>query len=243
MTQASAAVGVVTRAGYCSADVLRALIFDLDGTLYENAPLRRAMLYRLLQAHVADPLEGFRVLRALQSYREAQELLRKDSAGFGDIAAAQLRLASQLTQVGERKLALWVTRWMEQEPLPLLSTFMRKGTVELLQNAKRAGLQLAVCSDYPAREKLAAMGIERFFDAIVTARDPGIQRLKPHPIGLQEALRRLRVRNSEAIYIGDRPDVDGEAASRAGVQTFILRSGRGFRELCELLMPSACPAP
>jgi phosphoglycolate phosphatase-like HAD superfamily hydrolase len=57
----------------------------------------------------------------------------------------------------------------------------------------------------------------------VTAQDPEVQRFKPHPRGLEVTLGRLGVSKREAIYIGDRADVDGEAAGRAGVRCVIVR--------------------
>ena len=217
-------------------DNLKALIFDVDGTLYEQAPVRRTMLYRILRANLTSPMQGMATLQALRSYRKAQEELRRSPSGSGEIASAQLILASRATGMSPEVIASHAARWMEEEPLSLLATWMRKGTLALLQAARRSGLKLAVCSDYPADRKLAAMGIAGLFDVVVTAQDPDVQRLKPDPHGLEVTLRRLAVTSSEAVYIGDRPDVDGQAASRAGMRHFIVGRGQGFGELSKLLI-------
>lgn len=196
--------------------------------------MRRAMLYRILRTNLASPLQGVVTLQALCSYRKAHEKLRNAPADSGGIASAQLLLASKAVGVSPEIIASFVARWMEQEPLTVLAASMRKGTAELLQAARRSGLRLAVCSDYPADRKLAAMGIASFFDVVVTAQDPEVQRLKPDPRGLEVTLQRLGVPNNEAIYIGDRADVDAVAASRAGIQHFILRGGQNFNELSKL---------
>jgi len=198
--------------------------------------VRRAMLYRILRTNLASPVQGLVTLKALHSYRKAHEKLRDATIESGEIAGAQLLLASRAAGMSPEVIASCVACWMEQEPLSLLATSMRKGTVGLLQAAKRSGVKLAVCSDYPAHGKLTAMGIASFFDVVVTAQDPEVQRLKPDPRGLEVALQRLAVRNDEAVYIGDRADVDGEAASRAGIQHFILRAGQSFGELSKLLI-------
>ena len=217
-------------------DRLKAIIFDVDGTLYEQAPVRRAMLYRILRANLTSPRQGMVTLQALRSYRKAHEELRHSPPDSGEIASAQLLLASKRAGLSPEIVASYVTRWMEEEPLSLLATWMRKGTLALLQGAKRSGLKLAVFSDYPADRKLAAMGIARFFDVVVTAQDPEVQRLKPDPRGLEVTLQRLGVRSNQAFYIGDRADVDGEAASRAGIQHFILHGNQDFSELSQLLV-------
>jgi len=219
-----------------SGRVLKALIFDVDGTLYKQAPARRAMLYRILRANLTSPAQGLVTLKALYSYRKAHEKLRNAPPDSGEIAAAQLLLASEASGMSPEIIASCVARWMEQEPLSLLATSMRTGTLGLLQAARRSGLRLAVCSDYPADQKLAAMGIAAFFDVVVTAQDPEVQRLKPDPRGLEVTLQRLAIRKNEAVYIGDRADVDAVAASRAGIQYFILRGGDNFSELLKLLI-------
>jgi HAD superfamily hydrolase (TIGR01549 family) len=215
---------------------LKAIIFDLDGTLYEQSPVRRAMLYRILRANLTSPRQGMITLQALRSYRKAHEELRHLPPNSGEIARAQLILASKRAGLSPEILGSYVTRWMEEEPLSLLATWMRKGTLALLQGAKRSGLKLAVFSDYPADRKLAVMGIAGFFDVVVTAQDPEVQRLKPDPRGLEVTLQRLGVRSNEAVYIGDRADVDGEAASQAGIKHFILHGNQDFSELSQLLV-------
>ncbi len=221
-----------------SSGQLKALIFDVDGTLYEQAPVRRAMLCRILLANLATPMQGIATLQAIRSYRKAHEELRHSSSDSDEIANTQLLLASKAGGMSPEIIASYVARWMEKEPLSLLATWMRNGTVGLLQAARRSGLNLAVCSDYPADRKLMAMGIAGFFDVVVTAQDPEVQRLKPDPTGLRVTLQRLAVRSDEALYIGDRADVDGEAADRAGMRRVILRSGQDFSELSKLVQPS-----
>ena len=72
----------------------KAVIFDLDGTLYRPETLRRAMLLRLLHAHAVRPLRGLRTARVLRAYRNAQEHLRNAAialirlAGWQNVAAA-----------------------------------------------------------------------------------------------------------------------------------------------------------
>ena len=45
----------------------KALLFDVDGTLYHQAPLRRAMSVRLLRHGIVRPLQGWRTLRTLSA--------------------------------------------------------------------------------------------------------------------------------------------------------------------------------
>src|SRR4051794_27917870 len=90
---------------------LKAIVFDVDGTLYRQSPLRRAMALRLLYAHAVRPLEGLRTFRVLSAYRKAQEHLR-DGGVSADLAEAQLRFACERTKAERSFVAACVERWM-----------------------------------------------------------------------------------------------------------------------------------
>lgn len=208
-------------------DTLKALVFDVDGTLYRQSSVRLAMARRLLWACLARPREGASTLRALRAYRRAQELLRNSNNGSADdLAHRQVALAADIAREDPGFVAACVARWMEQRPLDLLARARRPGLLEFLEAAKRRRLRLAVFSDYPARAKLEALGIDRLFDVVVSAQDPDVQEFKPSPRGLHLTLARLGVSHRETIYVGDRADVDVRAASRAGMACVII-GGRG----------------
>jgi len=227
---------------------LKVVVFDVDGTLYRQAPLRRAMLVRLLRSYALRPVEGWRTLRALSAYRHAQEALRTEACT--NVADAQLARACGRTNLNRDSVLRCVERWMDQEPLPLLRRFRHEGLVEFLEASRAQGLRLAVLSDYPAAAKLRALGIDEYFDVVLCAQSPEIGVFKPHPRGLQVALRRLGVGPQECLYVGDRADVDGAAADAAGIKSVIVTrsssrsSARhtvvpGYRQLQALLFAGA----
>jgi FMN phosphatase YigB (HAD superfamily) len=232
------------------AERLTSLVFDVDGTLYRQKALRRAMLLLLLREAVARPASSVTIFRALRAYRHAQELLRGAEVE-GTLAAAQLRLASERAGQPEHILAPIVARWMEQEPLPLLDRFVDPALRTLLAEARSRGLRLGIFSDYPAVAKLAAMRLSEFFDVVVSAQDLAVNRFKPHPLGLLETLRRLGVDPAGALYVGDRHDVDASIARAAGVSCVIVgrRSDADvgavtvsdYGQLHSMLFPSARP--
>lgn len=200
---------------------LTTLVFDVDGTLYRQGGLRRAMLRKLVVHALSDPRTGVATFRALRAYRHAQELLREGPIE-GDLAAAQFRLASERSGQARDAVESIVARWMDEEPLALLERFIDPALRALLTAARTRGMRLGVLSDYPAAAKLRAMKLDEFFDVVVTAQDPSVNRFKPHPSGLLEALRRLGARPDEALYVGDRRDVDGPVAAAAGASCVIV---------------------
>jgi FMN phosphatase YigB (HAD superfamily) len=200
----------------------RAVVFDVDGTLYHQAPLRREMARQLIIAHALHPLRGRRVMRALSAYRHAQEDLRHASGA--DLATQQLELASSNSGIPAPEVQMLVERWMEATPLGVLSRFARAGLRPSLERLRSNGARLAVLSDYPAEPKLRALGIHDLFDVVLCAQDPAVGVFKPHPRGIETAIERLGVSSADAVYVGDRPDVDAAAARAARVACVIIGS-------------------
>ena len=76
---------------------------------------------------------------------------------------------------------------------------------------------MGVYSDYPAEQKLAAMGVAVFMDLILYSGEPAVDVLKPHPKGFKLAAERLQLKPEEILYVGDRPEVDAAGAKAAGM--------------------------
>src|SRR6058998_1694512 len=130
---------------------LKAIVMDVDGTLYAQTPVRVGIVWRLLKAHITRPIEGAATLRVLRAYRRAQEMLRfSHECGRSDLATAQVLLAAQLTSVSSAFVAMCVARWMDQEPLDLIARARRPGLLSVLHGLKGRHIRVAALSDYPA---------------------------------------------------------------------------------------------
>lgn len=222
------------------ADV-RAILLDVDGTLYDQRRLRRAMLGRLLRFTAGSPRAGTRVLRALRAYRHAQERLRlapPDGDVIVDVAAAQLADAAARSGVPDVEVRAAVARWMDDAPLDLLARVARPGLAAFLRAAAERGVPVGVVSDYPAAAKLRALGVAELVRCVVCAQDADVGCFKPHPRGLLAGARRLGVPPEAVLYVGDRAGVDGAAARAAGMRCVIVgpeaRGAGGPADFAEL---------
>ena len=211
------------------ADPPKAIVFDVDGTLYRQGPVRRAMLGRIVRAHVTQPRLGIRTARVLSAYRHAQAQLRASGTPSADLGALQIGLAADCTHTAPGFVAACVARWMDKEPLDLVARFAYPGLTELLDRCRAQGIRLGILSDYPAEAKVAALGIRESFDVVVTAQAPDVGVFKPQVRGLLRVLDRLGASPSESLYVGDRPEVDGAIAVAIGMACVILTSRRGQR--------------
>jgi FMN phosphatase YigB (HAD superfamily) len=207
-----------------SGNSLLAAILDVDGTLYRQGVVRMRMAAALVRQLVTDPREGARVLRTLRAYRLAQERLRFcEERG---LASRQLEMAAEWTGYGVGWVRSTVKSWMEERPLEHIRRCRREGVVEFCDWAARRGIVLAALSDYDPRAKLVVLSLDRRIPVIACAQDPDIDVFKPHPAGILKLLDRIGVRRQNAIYVGDRPEVDGALALRAGVQGYLLGTPR-----------------
>ena len=218
----SQAIGSVSRSG--SRNKLRAVILDVDGTLYRQWPVRLRMMAGLLRHLAADPREGGRVLRVLRAYRLAQERLRL--CGETGLASRQVELAAELTGYEVAWVRSTVKSWMEERPLEYVRRARQPGVLEFCEWAAQRGITLAALSDYDPRAKLAVLSLDRRVLVAACAQDPDINVLKPHPAGMFKLLERIGVDRQNAIYVGDRPEVDGALAVAAGVQGYILGTSK-----------------
>jgi HAD superfamily hydrolase (TIGR01509 family) len=202
----------------------QAVIFDVDGTLYDQRTLRKRMALRMVSAYWMRPASGFRAARALQAYRRAQEELRGEVFS----ATAQVERAARTLGYPADEIRALAERWMERSPLDLLAGSMYPGLADLLKTLTSQGIRCAIFSDYPAEEKLTAMGIRHFFDPVVCAQE--VERLKPDPRGILKVIATLGVAPHEALYIGDR-EIDEHAAKRAGIEAILVRGPDAYTVL------------
>ncbi len=195
------------------------VVFDVDGTLYDQRKLRLTMLRELMiDAARARSLRTLRILRTFRHVREA--LGEQPGADFMQLQYAQTAAQHGCSDEEVRRLA---TDWLEERPLPFLAATRYPHLAALFGALRAHGKQIAAFSDYPAIGKLKALGLQA--NPVVSATDTDIGRLKPDPFGLLAVMKRAGVRPDRTLMIGDRFDRDAAVATAAGVRVLI-RSSR-----------------
>lgn len=200
-------------------DAIDLVVFDVDGTLYQQARLRLVMLRHLIaDAFSARSLETIKILRVFRQVRES----------LGDLQGADF-MTQQYQQTATRchksvdEVRDLTSDWLEQRPLPFLAACRYPHVQAVFSSLREHGKQIAVFSDYPAADKLSALGLQA--SPIVCATDAQVGSLKPDPAGLRQVLTLCGVPPSRALMVGDRFDRDAAAAARVGMRALI-RSSR-----------------
>ena len=199
-------------------DTIDLVIFDVDGTLYRQRPLRLRMALELASRAL---LRGdWRTAQALRHYRKCREELGTTQAA--DFITQQYALPSERTGYPVDFVRRVVDDWMVQKPLRHLAATRYPGVRELFEALARSGRSIGILSDYPAAAKLKTLGLEA--DIVVAADDEGVGALKPSSAGLEAILARTGITAGRALMVGDRADRDGAAAQAIGMRALI-RSG------------------
>lgn len=189
---------------------LRAVLFDLDGTLIHSLPDLVAAVNRMLAAEGRAALAPDAVKAMVGDGADA--LVSRAFAATGGLPGPDV------TPFLERFLA-------DYEPRSAETTVPWPGVIETLERLRGLGLALAVCTNKPrlaTAEVLNALGLAGFFDLVVAAEDaPAI---KPDPAHVQVILDRLGVAAGAAVMVGDSIN-DILSARRAGVRSIALSFG------------------
>jgi len=196
-------------------DEIRLVVFDVDGTLYDQRGLRLCMLREMLLAAMRS--RSAELVRILRAYRRVREELG-DSLHEDFERELHSRTAA-LIGCSEERVRSTAEEWLERRPLRHLIRYRYPGLPDLFRSLRRRGKRIGVFSDYPAQQKLAALGLEA--DLVVCAGDEGVGVLKPHPRGLQLLMARAVASPAQTLLIGDRPERDGLAAQAASVRALI----------------------
>jgi putative hydrolase of the HAD superfamily len=195
---------------------LRAVVFDLDDTLYPE------------RSYV---LSGFRAVAAWAEVHLGIPQL----AG----AAALQRLFEEGIRGNTFNLWLesrgltaekWVPHLVQiyRDHLPQITPYPE--IVELLPRL-RSRYRLGLVTDgylQVQRQKFSALGLDHYFDSVIFSDELGSDAWKPSPRAFMDVLERLDVAGEEAVYVADNPKKDFLGARRAGMRTVRIRRSDGL---------------
>jgi HAD superfamily hydrolase (TIGR01549 family) len=207
----------------------RALLVDLDDTLYDQAPADHAARAELL-THVSRDLDVPEA-RVAQAWDEARRVVR---ARVGERASAHSRglyLAELVHTLGPVCALAHVRAWEAVYWEAFVSICqLRPLAWELIAGFRARGGRVAVVSDQTLGtqlRKLEAFGLLEHIDALVATEEVPLD--KPAPDAYALAMARLGVAAEDCVIVGDNPRRDGAAARALGVPYLQAPSSLGER--------------
>ena len=206
----------------------RAVLFDLDDTLYPYPPCNEAgktAAYETFQelGYDVSP-ETFR-----ERYQEARREVKRELAGTASAHERFLYFKRLIgihaeTHRSGDALALGEAYWDAYiEAMELFD-----GVEETFAALREAGIDVAVVSNLTTRiqlKKIRHLGIEEHIDYLLTSEETG--REKPSSVMFTLTLARLDKRPSEALMVGDSPEADIEGGNAVGLTTALVNNDTG----------------
>ncbi|MEA2661992.1 MAG: putative hydrolase of the superfamily [Chloroflexota bacterium] len=205
---------------------MRAVIFDVGGTLLREAPLiesdeaARVRLDRLRHAFHGDRAWFQGLVSFFSTDQRTDPTHRQDTRG-------QVRDYLAARGVTTTTDDLELVRSACCLPGPSMEA-MHDGALDALRHARGRGLGIALCTNVfwrtgeDSRADWAARGAGELIDAHVTSIDVGW--LKPHPAMFESALSALGVDAADAVMVGDSGAKDVGPAKRLGMRAIHVRS-------------------
>ncbi|MHA1715085.1 MAG: HAD family hydrolase [Promethearchaeota archaeon] len=195
---------------------IKAIVFDLDGTLTNTLDEHIEAFKRVFQKHGFD-VDKSQIEKEMG--RRPADVTR--ALIFNNKSNSELNTSdnNMLHQMAKEKVAVFKSLIPEHPPL-------MPGLPDLILKANKLGLKLAVCSSTPlenVRLILERIQLLKYFDVLVTAEDVSIG--KPHPESFLKAVEKLRVNKSEVFVIGDSV-YDIESANNAGLKIIAVATGK-----------------
>jgi len=186
---------------------LRAILFDLDGTLLDTAPDMVGALNSLRREEGLVPLP-FECVRAVVSHGAARIV----QSGFPDAA--------------EPRLAALRARFLDIYGASLsVGTRLFPGMEEVLERLAGHGLKSGIVTNKPAwltDPLLEQLQLRARFTCVISG--DTLPERKPHPLPLMHAAKLAGVSPGDCVYVGD-AERDVQAAHAAGMPALVANYG------------------
>ncbi|ASV67537.1 HAD family hydrolase [Cytobacillus kochii] len=188
--------------------MIKAVIFDLDGTLLNRDESVKKFIdnqYERLNKWVGH----------LSKEKYTTRFIELDSRGYvwKDKVYQQLVDEFEITGVNwEGLLQDYISEFKNScVPFPNL--------LSMLEDLRKSNLILGIITNGYGQfqmDNIKALGIEKYFKTILVSEWEGIK--KPEPQIFKRALEQLNVSANESIFVGDHPENDVKAAQNVGMK-------------------------
>ncbi|HDR7323442.1 MULTISPECIES: HAD family hydrolase [Bacillus] len=187
--------------------MIRAVLFDLDGTLLDRR--------QSLEQFIRDQYNRFAFhLINIEKFEYCSRFLELDNNGYtwkDKVYSTLLCEYNFTTLTPEQLLHDYITNFRHHcIPFPNMH--------ELLQQLKQLNIKIGIITNGFTEfqmSNLQALNIHTYTNTILVSEAEGIK--KPHPEIFKRALQKLNVKAEECLYVGDHPENDALGSEQVGI--------------------------
>lgn len=208
--------------------MLKTILFDLDGTLYNNTEVRdkfAAAAYHALAKMRKIPVEEARKL-----IEETREKLREKHGFPVPYTLTLVRFGMPVETWHRENIAFF-------DPRDYLSA---NGELKEVLSELKKRFRLAILTnnnEVQANRILQALNVQDVFDRVFTYNS--FRTMKPNPKFFKEAAKAMGVKPNECLVVGDRYSVDLIPAQELGMKIYEVKGPDDIKKLITTLLSVA----
>lgn len=192
---------------------IKAVAFDIDGTLYSDFSLYRRM-----------PVYFLKHLPFFIKFNSVRKILHQ-TAPLGDFYEFQSRLLAEKMSVSVEEAKNLISDNCYKGLMPFFEKVKPyKDAVDTILSFKEAGLKIAILSDFPPEQKGDLWGLRDAADVCMGSEESGA--LKPSIYPFKILAMKLGLNCEEILYVGNSHKYDVMGAKNAGMKSAYLLKGR-----------------
>lgn len=198
--------------------MIKAVLFDLDNTLIDFMAMKKMSSRAAVLAMLDTGLNIKKETAIKKLYKMYENHGYEDQRIFN-------KFIKELTGKIDYKILASAIAAYRKVKIGYITPFPHARTT-LLQ-LKQKGLKLGIVSDAPKLQawlRLAELNFLEFFDVVVTLNDTG--KLKPHKKPFEKAVKLLKLKPEEILFVGDNPERDIKGAKKIGMKTVLAKYGQ-----------------
>lgn len=199
--------------------MIKAIVFDLDDTLYDCLHENDKAVDDTVR-YVANELLHMDEDVVRKAFEEGRDTVKSQLSEW-DMAAQHNRVLYfqkmlELLDVSPFKYDLQVYNYFWDNFLNRISLFPE--ALKFIDDARALGIKIGICTDMTAHiqfRKIDRLGLTDRLDAMITSEEAGVE--KPNRRMFDMIAEKLGVKNEEVIYVGDSYKKDVTGAKNAGM--------------------------
>lgn len=203
----------------------KAVIFDLDDTLYDYESIHKSAMKKLR----VFTCEKMRIsekefdIAFLAAKKETKDWLGETGASHNRMLYCQKTLEKLCKNPVDGALEMYDCYWDSM----LSEMKLREGTIQLLERLKADNIKIAICTDLTTQiqhRKIKQLGLAPYIDVLVTSEEAGAE--KPNERIYKLAYAKLQalvpdIKKSDCLFVGDSQKKDVDAPYRFGMNSVL----------------------